>query len=222
MPNWPGRSRSPGWGECWGKPGVVHLHVGRGSRQLSQVLEVIETTDLPPTQFYPTHVNRTEGLFEQALELRRLGGTIDLTAGISPNSGEGDSVAAPKAFAHLLETEGDLERITLTSDGNGSMPTFDDKGNLVSLEVGPVDLVFQEVREAVLGEGLPPDKVLKVVTENPARLLNLFPRNGAVLSGSDADFVVLTREDWQIRHVVAKGRVLVRDGVPVVKGTFEV
>ena len=150
MPNWPGSQQKPGLGECWGKPGVVHLHVGQGSRQLSQVLEVIETTDLPPTQFYPTHVNRTEGLFEQALELRRLRGTIDLTAGISPNSGEGDSVAAPKAFAHLLETEGDLERITLTSDGNGSMPTFDDKGNLVSLEVGPVDLVFRKCEKQSL------------------------------------------------------------------------
>ena len=32
------RVREARVGECWGKPGVVHLHVGRGSRQLSQVL----------------------------------------------------------------------------------------------------------------------------------------------------------------------------------------
>ncbi len=202
------------------KPGLVHLHLGRGGEGLARVMEIVDTTDLPPAQFYPTHVNRSEELFSAALEFHRRGGSIDLTAGVSPDLGEEGAVEPSVALARVLQAEGSLKGITLTSDGNGSLPSFDAQGNLTGMIVGPVDLLVKELRQAVLQKGLPMEEIISAVTENSARVLNIYPRKGTVQPGCDADFVVLTA-DLEVRHVVAKGRVLVKDGRPLVAGTFE-
>ena len=51
-----------------GKAGVVHLHLGDGDRGLGLVREALDRTEIPPSVFYPTHVNRRRRLFEQPRE----------------------------------------------------------------------------------------------------------------------------------------------------------
>src|SRR3954451_4222160 len=41
-----------------GKAGVLHLHLGDGSRGLALVRQAIECSEIPPVVFNPTHVNR--------------------------------------------------------------------------------------------------------------------------------------------------------------------
>jgi beta-aspartyl-dipeptidase (metallo-type) len=50
--------------------------------------------------------------------------------------------------------------------------------------------------------------------------LKLYPQKGTLNIGSDADIVVMDK-DLNIEHVFAKGKCMLRDGIPVVKGTFE-
>ena len=64
------------------KPGLVHLHPGSGERGLDLLFRLVNETDIPISQFLPTHVTRTKVLFAQALELARLGGNIDITLGV--------------------------------------------------------------------------------------------------------------------------------------------
>lgn len=203
-----------------GKPGIVHLHLGRGARGLKPLFEVLDQTDLPISQFVPTHINRTRHLFEQAKEFRRRGGVIDLTAGVGPDLGEEGAVAPAAAFAELLTEFGSLDGVTISSDGNGSLPTFDEHGELVDIGVGPVDLTLQELYRAMTEMHLPLEKLLPVITSNPAKYLKLYPRKGCLAPGSDGDVVVLTK-DLKVRDVVAKGRLVVRNGKPLVRGTFE-
>ena len=38
------------------------------------------------------------------------------------------------------------ERITLSSDGNGSMPRFDAEGKLTGMGIGPIELLVEGLR----------------------------------------------------------------------------
>ena len=60
----------------------------------------------------------------------------------------------------------------------------------------------------------------QTITSNPARILKLKGK-GELVAGADADIVFVDPDDLTITGVIAKGQWLMRDGVPVVKGTFE-
>ncbi len=203
-----------------GKPGIVHLHIGLGKERLNQLFEVVNRTDLPITQMVPTHVNRSGRLFEQAMEFVRTGGWIDLTAGITPENDSPESLATPKAIRLLVDEDIPLERVTMSSDGNGSLPRFDNGGNLVGMEVGSVKVLWEDICKAVKEEGVPLETALRLITVNPARLLGLHPQKGTVSVGADADLVLLT-PSLEIDTVIAKGKVMVQGGQAIVKGTFE-
>jgi beta-aspartyl-dipeptidase (metallo-type) len=61
---------------------------------------------------------------------------------------------------------------------------------------------------------------LPLITTNVARVLGIDDRKGSIAAGKDADLVFLT-DDLMIDTVIARGRVMVRDGQAVVRGPFE-
>ena len=63
-------------------------------------------------------------------------------------------------------------------------------------------------------------QALPLVTANVARVLGIDDRKGSLAPGKDADIVLLT-EDLMVDTVLARGRLMVRDGRAVVKGPFE-
>ena len=76
-----------------------------------------------------------------------------------------------------------------------------------------------ETLEALLARGVPLERALPVLTRNVADVLRL-PTKGRIAVGADADFATLD-DGGRPRDVMALGRFVVRDGVPVVRGTFE-
>ncbi len=198
------------------KAGLVHLHMGSGKGGLDPVFRIVEETDIPIGQFLPTHVNRSARLFDQALEFARAGGNIDLTVmGESLDFARGTADALDRALSAGV----DWGQISLSSDSNGSMPVFDEKGSLVRLAVADISSLYDEFRRLVEC-GFSLADVLALVTESPARRVGLADRKGGLFVGADADLLVLDPE-LAIDTVIARGRVMVRDGTAVVKGTFE-
>lgn len=203
-----------------GKAGVVNIHVGDSFEHLSLLLEVIEKTDIPISQFYPTHMNRNKHLFSEGIQYAKMGGYVDFTTSSIPKFFEEGEVKCSIALKRMLEENVDISQITFTSDAQGSLPDFNEKGELMGLKMGKVASLYQEVRDAVLDEGIPLEFAIRVITQNPAAILKL-KQKGKVSVGKDADLVILNKTDLQIDTVMALGNVMVEGGKAVIKGTFE-
>lgn len=204
-------------GMLGGKPGIVHLHVGAGSRGLSPVLEVIEYTEIPIGQFLPTHISRNASLLKQGIEFVRRGGCIDITAPSESLRWEKDILAITRD----LQGSGiDLAKVTISSDGNGSMPRFNARGELIGMATGEVSSLSKTFKVLVESGITSLPDALKLITSNPADRLGLSGGKGRLGEGADADIVILD-EDFRIDKVFANGRLMVDDGQAVVRGTFE-
>ena len=203
-------------GMLGGKAGLVHLHMGAGPRRLDPVIRVVKETEIPIGQFLPTHLNRTRALMEHAIEFAKMGGNIDITATGKELHFHPTSV---EAIRMALDAGVPVDRITLSSDSNGSMPIFDAKGNVVKLGVGDIQCLFDDWQRLVKA-GLSLEDSLKIVTVNPAKRVGLFESKGSIAPGKDADLLLLG-PDLKIDSVVAKGRLMVHKGTVLVKGTFE-
>jgi beta-aspartyl-dipeptidase (metallo-type) len=199
-----------------GKAGILHLHVGDGSRGLGPIRDALDRSEIPAAVFNPTHVNRRRALFDEAVSLAQRGCTIDLTA-FPVREGE-DAWSAAEALGHYLDTGLPANRVTVSSDGGGCFPVFDREGRVVDMDVGEPAAVGGALRD-LLAAGQPLERVLPAFTSNWARLL-LLPRKGRLAAGADADLVVLD-ETGGAAEVMARGRWHVQGGRAVVRGTFE-
>jgi beta-aspartyl-dipeptidase (metallo-type) len=199
-----------------GKAGKLMIHVGDGKQGLAMVMNIIDTTELPATQFVPTHVNRSQSLLEHASAFAQKGGIVDVTATIHAPDYDlrarqpGERISAGDAILHLLSSKVPGTNITMSSDGNGSLPVFDDGGEIVDFRVGSVRALLDSLRHMVLELGIPMECALMTVTSNVARCYKLRGK-GAIAVGMDADITILD-EDLNVSFVISQGRFLVRNG----------
>ena len=104
-----------------GKPGCVHVHVGAGEAGLGPLRAVLDETEIPITQFVPTHLLRSERLFADALRWARAGGYVDFTAGSARTRRRrlaDDDVLSPGRALKVMLGEGlDPSAVTWSSDG---------------------------------------------------------------------------------------------------------
>lgn len=203
-------------GMIGGKAGIVNIHLGDAPEPFAMLYAAVEKSELQFSQFLPTHCNRSRAVFEAA---KRYGqkGYVDLTASSYPYYSD-DEIKVSRCLKELLDAGVPLEHITFSSDGCGSLPTFDEKGNLLKLVSGKPKAIFTELIDAVRQEKLPLEKALPPVTANAARILKLSGK-GRVGVGMDADLLLLDEKDG-IRHLLANGRWLIQNGEVITPGTF--
>ncbi|WP_041083449.1 beta-aspartyl-peptidase [Thermotoga profunda] len=198
-----------------GKAGIVNLHLGDGDDKLNMIYEIVNKTEIPITQFLPTHINRNKELLNEGLNYARMGGFIDFTT--STGSLLEEDLQAWKSLKLYVEN-GFENHITFSSDGQGSLPRFNEKKEFIGLDVGKVTSVYEQFKIAV-ENGITLEKALKAVTQNPARILKL-TNKGIIAKGKDADIILLDK-DLKITDVIAQGRILMSNYEIIVKGTFE-
>ncbi|QHS23397.1 beta-aspartyl-peptidase [Virgibacillus sp. MSP4-1] len=193
-----------------GKAGVTHFHTGPGKEYLSLLHELLVQYEIPPSHLYATHVTRSQELLDDAIALAGKGAYVDMTA----------DVKTGEWIRYYKENHGDMSHLTLSSDGNGSLPKFDEGGNLIGFGVASTKTLYEQVVAAVKEQGLPLEEILSLVTRNTAKVLRL-KKKGRIEEKADADVLVLNKETLEVEHVLAKGRHMLRDQEIVVKGTFE-
>ncbi|QBB72731.1 beta-aspartyl-peptidase [Pseudolysobacter antarcticus] len=199
-----------------GKAGILHLHLGDGARGLELVRQALDQSELPPRVFNPTHVNRRQALFDEALDLARRGCSIDITA-FPVEDGE-DAWSAADALLRYLDSGAPAERVTISSDAGGCLPCFDADGHVSHMDVGAPGALLETLNE-LLARGLSLPQALPAFTSNPARLLRL-ANKGRIEIGADADLVALDVAG-NAHTVIARGAVHVRGGEIMRRGMFE-
>ena len=199
-----------------GKAGFVCLHMGGDDRALSPVFEALERTSIPVKTFQPTHVGRAKKLQEDAFKLAKMGGTIDFTCGQFEE--KINELAASLRAAK--EAGVPMDKVTISSDGQGSWSNYDAAGNLTEMGVSSVDTMYRQVVYQVQNENMSLEEALSLGTRNVAKALEVYPKKGAVHEGSDADVLVLNG-DLSMNTVIARGSLMMQDGVLLKKGTYE-
>jgi beta-aspartyl-dipeptidase (metallo-type) len=177
-------------GRIAGKAGVTHFHVGPSPRRLSILHELLDDFDAEPRHLYPTHVTRTSELMDDAIRLARRGAYVDADA-IEPDTA--------RWLPYYLEHDGPPGRFSFSSDAH----TTD----------GSHAKLFETFRRAVKECPLPVERVLPHFCANAAAALRL-PDKGRIAAGADADCLVLEKDTLDVRHVISRGRLIVRDGRP--------
>ena len=197
-----------------GKTGFLHIHTGNIPGAFEMYDEIL-AKGFPIKHIRPTHCGRIRHVFDSAVEFCKKGGWIDITTGASC------------CFDHpaqaVIEAVGmgvDPTHITLSTDGHGSVPRFNEKGEMVGLGVGGVDGNLKETIRLISDYKMPIEQALLFTTKNVGDALGLKDQ-GRVEVGACANACLFT-EDFNLTHVVARGRVMMLDGEVVVKGTFEI
>lgn len=203
-----------------GKSGIANIHLGDGTRKLGYLFRLADETELPITQILPTHINRNGELFKSGEEYINKGGYIDFTTSTPENLLAPGELSASEAFNILIKNKSNTDNVTFSSDGNGSMPIFDEKGKLVEVGICSVSSLYEEVKKCIKVHKVPIEIALKVITSNVSKVLKL-NNKGAIEVGKDADLVIVNEETLDIDTVIAMGKVMVKDGEAIIKGTFE-
>ena len=113
-----------------GKAGILHLHLGDGERGLSMVREALQTAEIPARTYNPTHVNRRKALFEEACDLTLQGCWVDVTAFETGDVG----YEPADALARYLQSNFPQDKLTISSDGGGCLPCFNEQGHMTKMD----------------------------------------------------------------------------------------
>jgi beta-aspartyl-dipeptidase (metallo-type) len=176
------------------KAGITHFHVGELEERLAVLREMVERFDVDPSWYYVTHVERSEALMREAIQLASEGATCDI------DTVEGE---LHRWLRFWLDEGGDPAKLTISSDASKSSPMK----------------FSREVRGLVVDHGMSLDEVLPFVTTNTARVLKL-EHKGVLEAGKAADVLVLDRDGLEVREVISKGRRMVIDGRLAVRERF--
>ncbi|AKI97779.1 isoaspartyl dipeptidase [Kosmotoga pacifica] len=182
-----------------GKKAVVICHMGGALEGMKPLFEATEDGSLPVAHLIPTHVSRNERLLEEGIRwVKEKEGFIDLTA----------SEKTPEILENLKAELGNLDDVSVSSDGLGSLPVFDEKGDLIDVRTSPVDGLLKTFK-GLLDRGFSIEEALKPVCTTPARALGLDRFGyGKISKGAPASLIVFNAETLEIEHVIAAGKVV--------------
>jgi len=188
-----------------GQGGTVLVHVGAGDARLALLRDAIAQSDLTPACLYPTHVNRSRALLDEAALWAQAGGFVDITVSTTPELLAKGDIAACAALEHLIAAGAPTAQITLSSDAGGSLPVYID-GELRGLTAARPDCLATFLA-SMHGEGEALFTIaLAGLTLNPARALRLPAGSGEILEGARADLVLFDGERGTVVNVLLEGR----------------
>ena len=205
-------------GMVGGKAGLAVVHMGRGALGTTGLIKAAEMSDTSLDKILPTHCGRNDQTFEDAVAYSQKGGNFDLTADAPMDAAKNGGAArwVSKALARGV----DIKKITISSDGYGSQPKFNEKMECIGMTYSRCNTVHDEFCRMVKDEKIPMEDALKTITSNVAERMGLTGIKGVIAPGADADLVVWDNK-LNISKVYARGKLAYADGQAILKGRFE-
>ena len=207
-------------GRLGGKAGVIHAHIGDTEGSFVAMAEMLKYMGLPPAMLVTTHINRSANVLQRAIEGGLAGLSLDITALYTPDNNMPQTIAPGKALRQLLQAGVPLSSLTMSSDSNAAYPYKNEKGVLDDIALTPVNAVVTEIRKAVTRGEMALEEILPLATINAARRLRIDHRKGSLETGKHADVVLLDSE-LEVDTVYARGKLMLKNKLPMVEGWFE-
>ena len=198
-----------------GKAGYLKLHMGNADAGLDLVFEILKKGEIPTLIFRPTHVGRKEKLFYQSIDFNKMGGYIDITA-----SDDGNILTVMELFKILKKENALLDKVTLSSDGNGSWSTYDSFGNMTNIGAASSDGIYQQIKNLVQNNIYSLEEALPFGTSNVANALGISGIRGHIKENYSSDILILD-DKLEIDSVIANGNVLMENRKILTKVFFE-
>ena len=196
-----------------GKTGFLQFHTGNVADSFDMYKEIV-SRGFPIKHIRPTHCGRIRHVYDAADEFAKAGGYMDITPG-ARCAFDTPAIAVMTA----LDAGVDPTHITLSTDGHGSVPRFNDKGEMVGLGVGGVAGNLTEVKRLIAEFKMPIEKAITFISSNVGSALGL-PGQGVIEVGGCAN-ACLFNDAMELTTVVSRNHVMMRNGEIVQKGTFE-
>jgi beta-aspartyl-dipeptidase (metallo-type) len=200
-----------------GKAGILHLHIGSDASKLEMLYRLVETTSIPRTQFIPTHLNYSKDLLAHSVPFIEAGGRIDLNAFDNPASDE-RTLSVASALRFYRDKNVPLGSISVSSDANGSLAVFDERGRMTGLTVADPGSLLKNFQYILQNRILDLECAIRLFSTNPATFYDL-TQKGGISVGKDADLIMMDPE-FSLTDVIARGKKMVVDGEVVAMGTF--
>ena len=200
-------------GSIANKKGILHVHLGNLDSKMDLLFELVEKYHFPIEHISPTHVGRTQALFEQSIEFAKLGGSIDITTGASKYTDP------YKMVVYALEKGVNIENITFSTDGHAGLTKFDENNNKIGFKKAPIHQNLSEVVQLIKKAGFTIEDAFKLITTNPAQNLGLKTK-GKIEVGFDGDLCFFN-SDFVLQDVFARGKQMMRETKIISKGSFE-
>ena len=182
------------------KVGILNVHVGWGKGNMNVLIDILNETNIPINIIRPTHITNNEVVFNQALDLTKKKGYMDITI----------DEDLKKNIYYLKRTlsSGDIDYITMSTDANGSCPIWKD-GIAVGMKKSDNSLIHSLVKYLICCENFSVIDAIRYVTLNPSRALGLFNK-GKIAINYDADIIIMD-DDYNIDTILSKGKTIVKD-----------
>jgi beta-aspartyl-dipeptidase (metallo-type) len=177
-----------------GKCGLTHFHVGDHESRLAPLRNLIDKFSVRPCWLYATHIERSDALMKEAIALSHSGVNVDIDI-VNEDLSE--------KLRFFIDNGGNTDCLSISSDAAISSP----------------HTLYEQIRSAVKEHHFKLDQVLKLATENPARIMKL-QSQGRLEQGKRADLLVLDEDSLDIVHVHARNGWMLRDGSMVAHSSW--
>ena len=189
-----------------GKKGVLNIHLGNYKNPADFFIQACEEDITFRPLIVPTHVTRKYDVFDSCLKFLEYGGQMDITAG-SPADESQQEYGSVEGLEHIYKQYGSLDRVTMTSDGNGSAPVWDELGNMIGMGKGSCKVLLSDLKQIAQRDLVPFEEALRTVTTNPAAVYGLKNRAGQIAENGMANFAVLS-STYDLETTILGGKIV--------------
>lgn len=198
-----------------GLKGVLNIHLGNYPEPADFFIRACEEDITFRPLIVPTHVTRKYDVFDSCLKFLEYGGQIDITAGSDGDTSQ-KSYGSVEGLEIIYKKYGTLDRVTMTSDGNGSAPIWDELGNMIGMGKGSSKVLLADLKKATKNGIIPFEETLRTMTTIPAAVYGLKNSAGTIVENGTANFAILD-ENLDLVETILNGKRVWIKGKGVVK-----